>query len=202
MGLSVVRNAADMNVKSHHMNIACINSEEIPKLPPKFDETQSPAEDKIVDILLHRTPKSWQKEMDRQGFDPLGHTLMEVVSFMERIEAAEEFDANEKTTEVAISDKGENKSGDSKGSNGSHHCMLHGNNNAHDTSEHKTFQAQAKKLKGNNGGSNQNGKNHNKSWKNKAKGETDDSKKELAASVEKATQLIKQQVRAQCCRAD
>ena len=52
---------------------------------------------------------------------------------------------------------------------------------------------QAKKLKGNNCGSDQNGKSHNKSWKNKAKGETDDSKKELAALVKKATQLIKKQ---------
>jgi len=65
-------------------------------------------------------------------------------------------------------------------------------NNAHDTSECKTLQAQAKKLKGNNGSSNKNGKSHNKSWKNKAKDETDDSKKELATLVKKATQLIKQ----------
>jgi len=48
-------------------------------------------------------------------------------------------------------------------------------------------------LKGNNGGSNKNGKSHNKSWKNKAKVKTDDLKKELAALVKKATQLIKQQ---------
>jgi len=48
-------------------------------------------------------------------------------------------------------------------------------------------------LKGNNGGSNKNGKSHNKSWKNKAKDETDNLKKELAALVKKATQLIKQQ---------
>jgi len=46
-------------------------------------------------------------------------------------------------------------------------------------------------LKGNNGAY-QKGKGGNKSWKNKAKDETDDSKKELAALVKKATQLIKQ----------
>jgi len=71
--------------------------------------------------------------------------------------------------------------------------MLHGSYNAHDASECKTLQAQAKNLKGDNGGSNKNGKSHNKSWKNKAKDETDDLKKELAALVKKATQLIKQQ---------
>jgi len=83
-----------MNIKSYYMNIAHINSEEIPKLPPKFDETQSLAEDEIVDILVYGTPKSWQKELDRQGFDPLGHTPMEIVAFMERIKASEEFDAD------------------------------------------------------------------------------------------------------------
>ena len=187
------RKPFDMNVKSYYLNIMRINSEEIPKLPPHFNDTQSLADDEIVDILLYGTPKSWQKEMDRQGFDPLGHTPMEVVAFMERIEASEEFDADKKTTKVAASNKGKKKANDSNGTKGSHHCMLHGSNNTHDTSECKTLQAQAKKLKGNNGGSNKNGKGHNKSWKNKAKDETDDSKKELAALVKKATQLIKQQ---------
>jgi len=187
------RKPFDMNVKSCHMKITRVNSEEIPKLPLKFDDTQSLPEDEIVDILLCGTPKSWQKEMDHQGFDPLGRAPMEVLAFMERIETSEEFNADKKTTKVAASGKGKKKASDSNGSKGSHHCMLHGNNNAHDTSECKTLQAQAKKSKGNNGGSNQNGKSHNKSWKNKAKDETDDSKKELAALVKKVTQLIKQQ---------
>jgi len=39
--------------------------------------------------------------MDHQGFDPLAHTPMEVVAFMERIEASEEFDPAKKTTKVA-----------------------------------------------------------------------------------------------------
>jgi len=187
------RKPFDMNTKSCCMNITRINSEEIPKLPPKFDETQSLAEDEIVDILLHRTPKSWQKEMDRQGFDPLGHTPVEVVAFMKRIEASVEFDSDKKTTKVAASDKGKKKANDLNGSKGSHHCMLCGNNNTRDTSECKTLQAQAKKSKGNNGGSDKNGKSHDKSWKNKAKDDADDLKKELAALVKKATQLIKQQ---------
>jgi len=37
------------------------------------------------------------------------------------------------------SNKGKNKANDSKGSKGLHHCMLHGNNNTHDTSECKTL---------------------------------------------------------------
>jgi len=175
------------------MNITCINSEVIPCLPRHFAKTQSLAEDEIVDILLYGTPKSWQREMDHQGFDPLTQTPMQVVAFMERIEASEEFDSDKKTTKVAASNKGKKKSSESNGSKGFHHCMLHGNNNTHDTSECKTVQVQAKKLKGNNGGSNKNGKSHNKSWKNKFKDKTDDSKKELAALEKKTTQLIKQQ---------
>ena len=70
--------------------------------------------------------------------------------------------------------------------------MLHGNNNTHDTTECNTLKAQAKKLKGNNGNAN-GGKHQNKSWKNKSKDNADDSKKELAALVKKATQLIKKQ---------
>jgi len=73
------------------MNIVRINSgsEEIPCLPPHFAETRSLAEDEIVDILLCGTPKSWQREMDRQGFDPLTQTPMHVVAFVEWIETAE-----------------------------------------------------------------------------------------------------------------
>jgi len=64
-------------------------------------------------------------------------------------------------------------------------------NNTHDTSECKTLMVQAKKLKGNNG-ANQKGKGGNKFWKNKAKDETNHSKKELAALIKKATEVIKQ----------
>jgi len=186
------RKPFDMNIKSYHMNIMHINSEEIPCLPPHFTETQSLAEDEIADILLYGTPKSWQREMDCQGFDPLMQTPMQVVAFMEWIETSEELDSDKKTTKVATSNKGKKKPSESNWSKGLHHCMLHGNNNTHDTSECKTLQAQAKKLKGNNGGSNKNGKSPNKSWKNKVKDKTGDSKKELAALVKKAAQLIKQ----------
>jgi len=104
---------------------------------------------------------------------------------------SEDFDGDKKTTKVAKG-KGKKKSKFGEGNldaNGSKCCMLHGNNNTHDDSECKTFMAQAKKLKSNNG-ANQKGENGNMSWKNKAKDETNDSKKELAASIKKATEAI------------
>ena len=126
--------------------------------------------------------------MDCQGLDPLASTPHEAATFMERIEMSEDFDSHKKTTKV-MPGKGKKKSGYAKGNSdadGSKHCMLHGNNNTHDTSECKTLMAQAKKLKGNNG-ANQKGKGSNKSWKNKAKDNTNDSKKELAALIKKVT---------------
>jgi len=133
--------------------------------------------------------------MDRQGVDPLASTPYDVAAFMEHIEMSEDFDSDKKTTKVAPG-KGKKKSGYAKGNSdadGSKHCVLHGNNNTHDTSEYKTLMSQAKKLKGNNGANNNDnkGKGGNKSWKNKAKDKTDDSKKELAALIKKATEVIK-----------
>ena len=106
---------------------------------------------------------------------------------------SEDFNGNRKV--AAVTKKGNNKTkahnkGNS-GADGSKHCLLHGNNNTHDTLECKTLMAQAKKLKGNNG-TNQKGKGGNKSWKNKVKDETNDLKKELAALIKKATEVIKQ----------
>jgi len=190
-----VRKPVDMPVREHLMHIIRINTQEIPRLPPNFNNAQSLGDDKIIDILLFGAPKSWQREMDRQGIDPLASTPNDAAAFMERIEMSEDFDSNKKTTKVAPG-KGKKKSGYAKGNSdadGSKHCVLHENNNAHDTSECKTLMAQAKKLKGNDGANNNNnkGKGGNKSWINKAKDKTDDSKKELAALIKKATEVIK-----------
>ena len=182
-----------MSVKQYIMHIYHINTKEIARCPPVFDWGQCLSDDKIINILLWGTLTSWQCKMDRQGFDQLAKTLTEVAEFMERIEISEHFDGDKKV--AAVTKKGNNKKKangkGSSGADGSKHCMLHGNNNTHDTSECKTLMAQAKKLKGNNS-ANQKGKGGNKSWKNKAKDKTDDSKKELATLVKKVTQLIKQ----------
>ena len=190
------RKPYDMDVKTYYMHIQRINGEEIPHLPPNFEKDQSLGKDEIVDILLFGTPKSWQKEMDRQGFDPLVHEPNEVVDFMERIENAEEHDHDKKTVKVAAkNDKkrngnNNNNKNDSNGTKGSKYCMLHGNNNTHDTTECKSLQAHAKKLKDEKGS---NGKSKNKSWQNKSKQGTDDSKKELAALTKRVDSLVKAQ---------
>jgi len=185
------RKPIEMGVRECHMHILRINLQEIPQLPPHFNATQMLSDDEIIDILLFGAPKSWQREMDRQGLDPLASAPHDVATFMECIEMSEDFDSDKKTTKVAPG-KGKKMSGYNKGNSdadGSKHCMLHGNNNAHDASECKTLMAQAEKLKGDNG-ANQKGKGGNKSWKNKAKDDTNDPKKELVALIKKATEVI------------
>lgn len=80
------RKPADMGVKAYYMHISRVNLEEVPLLPPDFDTCQSLGNDELVDLLLFGTPKSWQREMDCQGFDPITKTAAEVVAFMEQID--------------------------------------------------------------------------------------------------------------------
>jgi hypothetical protein len=72
-----MRKPKDMKVCNYYQNIVRINNEEIPNLPP-FRPLQKLSNDKLTDIVLFRTPKSWQNEMDRQGFDPMEQSLFQV----------------------------------------------------------------------------------------------------------------------------
>jgi len=101
------RKPLDMSVKQHIMHIYRSNTEEIPCCPPAFNNGQCLSDNEIIDILLFGTPKSWQREMDHQGFAPLTKTPTELVEFMERIEMSEDFDGNKKV--VAVMKKGNNK---------------------------------------------------------------------------------------------
>ena len=141
------RRPVDMSVKQHIMHIYRINTkEEIPRCPPAFNNTQCLGDDEIVDILLFGTPKSWQREMDRQGIDPMSKTSIELAEFIECIEMSEGFDGDKKVA-AAMKEGNNKKKANGKGcsgADGSKHCVLHGNNNTHDTSKCKTLMAQKK----------------------------------------------------------
>ena len=77
-----------MKARVYVNHLQCINNGEMPFIPPAAPAQRLTA-DEVLDIILWGTPKSWQKEMDRQGFDPLDQTIPEVVPFMERIEETE-----------------------------------------------------------------------------------------------------------------
>ena len=143
-----------------------------------------------MDIILFGTPKSWQKEMDRQGYDPIDHDVEEVVTFLENIEAAEDFDVNN-NTKVTIKKDGKPKktssSGGGSSGNGQQYCMLHGKGN-HSTDECEALKKEAKRIKS--GGSStvktEKSGTKNKTWSKKAQESKDKAKKDLAAFVKSA----------------
>ena len=95
--------------------------------------------------------------MDCQGFDPLTQTPTLAVAFMEWVETSEEFDSSKKTNKVATSKSKKEKKAAPMDCRSCTFVAWQ-----HDTSECETLQAQAMMLKGNNGDSDKNGKNHNK----------------------------------------
>ena len=149
------------------------------------------ANDKLLDIILYGTPRSWQKEMDRQGWDPLEHDINEVIDFMERIEGAEDFDANSKP--AANGNKSTNKKTKTKSSNGNGNggkfCLLHGNG-SHSTEECNKMKAEANRLKNSTPQS-----ANNRVWSRKAEEDKAKAKKDLNAFIQKAVKAgIKKQV--------
>ena len=85
------RKPVDMSAREYFDHLMYINTPEIPQLPTnRVDPMLNMfTEDELTDILLYATPKPWEKEMDRQGFEPLENSLVSVLTMMERIEAAE-----------------------------------------------------------------------------------------------------------------
>ena len=178
------RKPADMKVRTYYQHLMRINMEDIPMLPP-FQHPQHLNQDEILDIVLFGTPKSWQREMDRQGFDPLDNTMQQVIDFLEQIETSEDFegspvkhkDNKSSMKKKSSSHQGQQKRGDQK------HCSFHGWGN-HSSDECYKLQGDAKRPKGNNSnGSKGSGKYSNKSW---SRNNSDQSQKELATYVKQA----------------
>ncbi|MGK7310709.1 MAG: hypothetical protein ACN0LA_00580, partial [Candidatus Longimicrobiales bacterium M2_2A_002] len=153
------RKPASMKIRTFFQHFNRINIEELPELPP-FNADQYIPNDEIIEILMYAVPKFWIKEMDRQGFDPLTHTVVELVSFLEQIETAEDFtpekvvkfDKNNKDSKNGSSHKKNNKG------EGSLYCSIHGKGN-HKTDDCNTIKRLATRK---------NKESPNKSWNRKA----------------------------------
>jgi hypothetical protein len=196
------RKPKDLKVRMYFQHITRINTEEIPALPPFADDQELRA-DEIIEVLLYGTPKSWQREMDRQGFNPIEKTPAEVVAFMEQVEAAEDFEGQLVEGKPASSN-GNNKksssnkdSGNTKGS--SKYCALHGKGN-HSTDDCRTIKSEVKKLKSNDSkpsGTDRNVRfaSKNKTWSKKAEDYKQKSQKELNA-MGKVVEKLKKEVNA------
>ena len=172
-----MRKPVDMKVREYCQHLMRLNTDDIPSLPP-FEANQALSSDELLDILLHGTPRSWQNEMDRQGFDPIEKGYYPTVDFMENLEGLEEKtipqdSSSDKKSKDKSKSKGKSNSGSKKKAD--HYCSLHGPNYTHDTEECRAL----KKKDG------KEGKFSNKTWTRKSEDSTSKSKKELAALVKK-----------------
>ena len=180
------RKPTNMKVRQYTAHLQRINSEELPLIPPGNHpgRIQSLGEDEILDILLWGTPKSWQKEMDRQGFDPLEQGIRETVDFMERMEETEDPPMQKVAKKP---DKRSNKGLQKKPPGATAYCLLHGHG-SHSTEECKALQKEAKRIKANHDSNSGGGKPpyKNKSWTKKADDRKKESQNEMNTLVKKA----------------
>ena len=183
------RKPKDMAVKQYVSNILHINEVEIPLLPP-FLADQGLSEDELMDMILFGCPSSWTKEMDKQGLNPENITLMDCVSFFERLEESEGFDTS--ATAIKKNDGKKKKTEHNKIVSGDKHCLIHGPN-SHSSNACNELK---KMLEKNRGGSSSSSSSKpafkNKTWKRgddkKSSFKSDKSKKELAAFIKNTIQ--------------
>jgi hypothetical protein len=193
-----MRKPPEMKIRQYLVHLVRMNDEEVPSLPP-FGPNQGLSLDELVDIILYAVPKSWIKEMDRQGFDPMVKTPMEVVNFLEQIETSEDFDSDKQKQVVPNNNKNKGKpqkqgsNNNNANGNGGKYCMLHGKGN-HSTEECRNMQAQAKRMKTNGGESKSTtgGGSKNKTWSRKSENNKSVTKKEINSLVKKAAKKAAQ----------
>lgn len=178
------RKPADMKAcLCFQLRLKQVNDAEIPCLLP-FDTSKKFSTDEMMDITFCGVPKSWLRELDCQGIDPLEKTLGEVVEFLEQIESAEEHDSTSKV----VSNNGHKKKGRKKShssSRGDKYCLIHGHG-GHSSDECHKLQADAKHHKSS-FDSKPKSSYSNKTWKHDANESSNKSKKELNAFVKKST---------------
>ena len=170
-----------MKVRRYYLNLLCVNNKELPNLPP-FSQDNMLSNNELLDILLFGTPRSWQKEMDRQNFDPLVNGLAASVDFMEAVESTEEFEPIKPKAKSTPNTK--KKSSDQDDKKAPHCCEQHGPNCTHDTKDCRFLN---NKKSGNKFG--------DKTWNCKASEASAQSKKDLATLIGKTVnKAVKKQL--------
>ena len=189
-----MRKPKTMKVHPYFQHLLRHNMEYLPNLPP-FKPKQGLPTDELLDVPLCGTPKSWQKEMERQGLDPVEKSNNEVVDFMEQIEATEDFDHDAKPAAKKTNNgkgnngnNGKKPNNHKKAPNGDKCCLLHGKG-GNSTDECCALQEQTKRLKtkkdGNSSKKSYSKQSGIKTWSLKAKDEETSTKADLAAFVKK-----------------
>ena len=182
------RKPADMTIRAFYGHLVRINTEEIPLMPPLFDNTQSITDDELTEIMLYAIPNSWKKHLDVQGKDPDTMRSYQFLILLEQFEAAEKAESSKNNissfTPAEENSKGKKKKkysgksmkkGHQKG-NGKKFCLHHGQNETHTTNECKVLKSMSESIQ-------KGGDNKNKTWKRNKDGE----KKDLKCFTEDAS---------------
>jgi hypothetical protein len=83
-----MRKPTDMKMRKYQNRVEEMNRK-LARFPPNFNDDQKLADDELIDISEFGIPNAWQREMIVQDFDPMEHTLQELIQFCERMERAE-----------------------------------------------------------------------------------------------------------------
>jgi hypothetical protein len=198
------RKPADMTTKVFLNHLLRINDEELPCIPPKFNQSQKLSQDDIIDIILHGIPKRWAREFERSGFDPMESDLKKLMEQCERMESLDAMDGEQtekKTEKSSNRDSARHSKKSPKKHKSSHesrsgNCVIHGKNCGHSTDECKLVlgmvnpeKRQEKKVSFKDGRRS----STNKSWSRKSDEAKDKTKKDLAAFIGK---LVKKELNA------
>jgi hypothetical protein len=157
-----MRKPRDMTMRVYVTRVQEINGL-LDQFPP-FAPNQALADDELIEILEFAIPKTWQKQMIKQNFDPQANTIAAFVQFCERMESTEELEnstpkgesskgnyhkskSEEKKKKYSSSSKNKRGSDERSGSDNKKYCMLHGLG-SHTTDDCLTLKNQAKRMKG------------------------------------------------------
>ena len=115
-------------------------------------EPQPMPDDDLMDILEFACPTEWQKQMRLQDFDTSQRTFADLLDFCENLEELEELEqqtSTRKTGSKKENSRNKKRKAESEFSEGKkYYCMLHGNNNSHNSEDCTVMKNQAKKMKG------------------------------------------------------
>jgi hypothetical protein len=190
------RKPHDMTTNVYVNHLFRVNKEELPRLPPKFDDTQKLSEDDIVD--LHGVPKKWTREFERTGFGPYEETLEALIKQCKRMESLDSMDAKQTSRKTDTKDSGKTKKSLNKFKQ-SHgkctgDCVIHGQGGGHSTDKCKVILGMVdpkkrsdKKIsfKKDYKKNDKKGDDKNKAWSCKSDEAKDKTKKDLAAFIGK-----------------
>ena len=83
-----MRKPRDMKMREYRNRVLELNNY-LSRFPNNFNDEQKLEDEEITDILEFGTPKTWQKELVKQGLDSTEMTTQEMVEFCERLEFIE-----------------------------------------------------------------------------------------------------------------